>query len=374
MTSAQENTERARQRGERQRHAADLRHEKAMLRLWKKAMVGGGGKGRSIKTLNVYSARPTRKKSIAGRASKGQGSWIKSGRSPILLAQIHKGNIKGIKYGFKEKGALNLDTNLLSNTPDDQTEEMLIDARKHPRCKAENIFKHWSISLHPSLLGLSHAEWQQIARAHLRKCGFFGCGYTVLLHPKDEDHAEHIHIVASRSKADGKLVNMSNDRWKFRAACREIETDMNLQPVSVSSETPLAPTTRAVSAQRMAQRLGIQQDVWVKAETVLDCLRESTSMAQFERGLAAHGIQMQSAKRATDGVVTGVLFRRDAAVSWLAGSTLSRSLSLPRLQAQIKLNRTSLQKTEQELHIQRERQRQAAQQRPEQKSNYERDL
>src|SRR6185312_861893 len=132
----------------------------------------------------VFGVRPSRKKSSAGRATRLQNSWILArsargnGKSPALLTMIHKAGLAGLQYGELQEGAIHLDSNLLSDTPQGRELEMVVDARRHPRVQVKNLFVHWSISLDPSLPGRTEAEWRDIARMHLQKCGFEGCQYS----------------------------------------------------------------------------------------------------------------------------------------------------------------------------------------------------
>lgn len=313
-------------RSQLRQQSEDKKFAKKMAALAKKTARGGA----------KVTGR-TGRKFPSGRATRGQGSWIKKGLSQALSYQQHHGSLAAIAYSRNQEGAVQLDSNLLETDPDRQVEELRLEARRHPQTREDLVFLHLSISLNPRLKDLSHEEFLKIAHDHLRRTGFEGCSFIVVLHPRNAAHGQHIHVIVSRSK-NGKLVSLSNSFWRFREALRDVEAQNGLKAVMVPVDTPLAPTTSAATAERRAVRHKTQPNVWISPELILEQAGISRSWNEFVERCAAKNICVELATRVTDNVVTGVLYKSSTSETWLSGSTLSRRCTYSKIKSEIDAN------------------------------------
>ena len=308
-----------------------------------------------------------RKKSRPGRATRGQGSFTAAGRTVSSLVKIHAGGLSGDAYMERQAGAVFIDSNMLGQTARERAEEWRLDELQHPGASPKNLFVHQSVS-RPAGHRLIPGEWQSFALQYLKKIDAEGCKFIVYQHPSATRN-DHIHIVFSRSKPDGTLVSTSNNFWRWRAAAADAARELGLEVPDTPAERPAASSDRAVSAERRSARRQTPSPQIDRA-IILEALSGSTSRSQFESRLTARGVEVKDAKR-TDGTTTGLLFRKSGADEFLAGSSIDRSFSLPKIDARLEQNRRQLLlKQEQQVIAQRqresvERQRQAAQvQRP----------
>ena len=311
-------------RAQRQIQAADRRFAKKMEALRKAAQ----GKARIPSFRTVLSR--------AARASRHAGSWNKAGKVVSLLFKKHAGGHHGDAYASRAKDGHLLCTNMLGRTPAERLVEFELDAARHPMVAFKRLIIHCSLS-RPAGQDLTPAQWIKVVRQFLRKSGASDANFVAIRH-RDTDN-DHVHIIFSRALPSGRLLSDSNDFWKFREASRATSSELGLDVLMEQDEAPQAPTDRAVSAQRRATRRGTDPDVWVAPELISDALEHAVNFDEFESRLKLRGIEVKLAKRGTDQQVTGVMFRRDGAQEYLAGSSISPHLSLPKLQAQIELSR-----------------------------------
>lgn len=269
-------------------------------------------------------------------ASRSAGSWNRAGKTVALLFKKHQGSIKGDAYSLADKTAQHIASNMLGKTAQERLDEFKLDCRRHPMLAPENLIVHISLS-RPEGHALTVQQWHLVGRAWLKNIGAEGCNYTLTRHPGKHDHA---HLVYSRARMDGSLVSDSNDFWRGRAAAREAARSLGIEVPDIAPKPTQAPTDRAVSAQRRAQRRGTQPNVWVRPELVQDALRLARNTEEFAALLQSKGIEFklsQSKTNKTTGAL-GALFRVRGSEQWLSGSSINRELTLPKLQAQIELN------------------------------------
>lgn len=267
------------------------------------------------------------------RASKGVGTWTARGLSPALLIKLHGGSGQvSDAYAQRDPDAELLLSNLLGLTARQRAAEWAADAARHPRVNPRHVHLHFSISLAPSLC-LDAERWREIVKRQLQICGFAGCAFIVIRHKK-EGH-DHVHVIASRSGPDGGLVSLSQGRWRFRSALRQVEAELGLKAVD-RLVNPMRPTDAAVNAFRRSQRRGTGP-AWIDPQSILSAVHSSTNPAQLSIELKKRGIDIQISRR-SNGPARGVMFRRSGAEEWLAGTSISRELSLLKIQRQIELN------------------------------------
>jgi hypothetical protein len=271
------------------------------------------------------------------------------------LLKIHdKGGGKAAdQYSANGAGAQFIESSMLGSSAKDRAAEWVLDERKHPRVNPKNLFIHVSFS-RPAGHDLTPEMWKQLILSFLVKIGADG-NFVATRHAPPATNNDHLHAVISRSTKAGGLVSMSNARWKWRAVVREIEREMGIQVPDQPGERPAnIPTSdRAVSAQRSAVRQGTQ-DPHINPNVIVQALAQASTLEAFQAGLSGAGIEVKPAVK--NDRTTGILFRKSGSVEWLAGSSISREFSLPKIQAQIELNRQKLLKQEQQIQFQRQRQ------------------
>lgn len=312
---------------------------------------GGGGGGRRARG----GARATR------------GASAGSGRpAPQLLLKIHGGSLASVDYMRRQENAQHIDSNMLSQETKDLLAEFHLDTARHPRVDPKNLFVHVSLS-RPAGGDLTPAQWQKVVRKFLKTIAADGCQYIATRHPGQHDH---LHLVFSRSKPDGTLVSMSNNRWAWRAATRQVEAEMGFteQPAQSDSDVHTSTSDTQVNASRRSQRLGTV-DPWIDGSLINAALANASSMDEFKSRLHSSGLQVQMAEK--NGRITGIVFKKqDASHEWLAGSSVSRQFSLQKIQARIELNQQCAQ--EMALMLMQRRQQQAAQAQAQQAQNRQR--
>jgi len=70
---------------------------------------------------------------------------------------------------------------------------------------------------------LTDAQWREAAAEYLTQLGYTDAAYIVARHPE-----RHIHLVASRVRFDGTVVDAWQDRWRSLAAVAAIERRFGL--------------------------------------------------------------------------------------------------------------------------------------------------
>lgn len=338
-------------RGQAKQAAADRRLAAQKRALDAKKNGGGGRRGGGGRFKN----------SSGGRATRGQGSWSRAGKIPALLLKIHAGGRYGDKYAELQKGSQLIDSNMLGRDAAERAAEFDLDAARHPRVNKKNLFTHLSLS-RPAGEDLTPERWQDLGRKFLKKIGADTCQFVCTRHTGTSN--DHLHLTFSRSRLDGSLVSISNNRWAWRAAVRQVESELGItasdRPADVNR--PVAATSdRQVNAQRRAQRRGTPAGR-IDPAVISQVLAWASTPEQFAAGLEAAGIRVKAAEK--NGNVTGVLFQKNGADEWLAGSSISREFGLPKIRQALLKNEQEITMLRQRAALDRQRQQAQAQQVP----------
>lgn len=312
--------------------AADLAAEKAQrdsVRRLKKTASEGKRAASRVASLLRHTSRLVRRS--GAKVSRGAGSWSKAGRTVNLLVRKHKGAALGDKYA-ESKGVL-ISTSMLSLDSKQREKEWDLELRKHPAVKPERLIVHVSLS-RPKGAELDSKQWAEVVRTFLFEAGAEGVAHVAYRH--SDTPFDHTHLIYSRSLPTGRLLADSNDFYTMRDAAQRTAQRLGIE-VEGSPTTTQAPTDAAVRALRRAQRRNTQQDVWVRPELVQDALRLARNTEEFAAVLQSKGIDFKLSQSTTN-KTTGALYRVHGSESWVAGSSLNRELTLPKLQAQFELN------------------------------------
>jgi hypothetical protein len=199
---------------------------------------------------------------------------------------------------------------------------------------------HCSIRAAPGDRMLSDEEWGQVAAAVMDRTGFArhddeaGVRWVAVRHAPD-----HIHLVATLARQDGRRARTWNDFFRVREACRDVEWRLGLRTTAPADRTAAKQPSRAETEQ--ALRRG-----WEEAPRVL--LRREVSAAaagagserEFFARLEQAGVLVRKRRSTTNpDEVTGYAVgqadhtTKDGGIVWYGGGKLAPDLTLPKLRA-----------------------------------------
>nr|WP_315471917.1 relaxase/mobilization nuclease domain-containing protein [uncultured Rhodoferax sp.] len=273
--------------------------------------------------------RATSKIKKALRASRNAG---RSNKVWSLLSKAHRGGELADAYASK-KGEIISTNMLLSSSPKERAAEWDLECKKHPRVRKDRVVMHLTLS-RPNGADLTSQKWGAVVQCFLREAGLEGAAYVAYLHT--DTKCQHVHIVVSRSLPTGKLWSDSQDFYKFRDASERAVQVLNIE-VEGTPSTSQAPTDRAVSAVRRANRRGTPS-AWVDPQVVERALSRAKRLEELPALLQAEGVEFKLAQKSPNDKVTGVLMRAKGSQEWLAGSSINRNFSLPALERQLASN------------------------------------
>ncbi|WP_347268562.1 relaxase/mobilization nuclease domain-containing protein [Paracoccus sp. (in: a-proteobacteria)] len=173
--------------------------------------------------------------------------------------------------------------NLASETPADAAQEMQVAASVSVRTRQPVM--HIVVSYDPRDGDPSNEDMRQDAAEVLRGLGLSENQAMVIRH-RDKDHA-HMHIMANRVGADGRVVSDSNSYAKAEAALRQIEAERGLTAVAGRH----APD---MEGQRMTgPRSSHDPRQHTAPESVRQTLLTARSKQALDSGLARDGWRME---------------------------------------------------------------------------------
>ncbi|MGW6736241.1 relaxase/mobilization nuclease domain-containing protein [Streptomyces sp. NPDC055013] len=204
---------------------------------------------------------------------------------------------------------------------------------------------HCPVRTAPGDRHLTDAEWAEVARRIVHATGIAedgdakACRWIAVRHADD-----HIHLVATLVREDGRRPRRHEDGIRAQAECRKIEAEFGLQILNGGDRTA---AQRPTSAERSkAERSG-------RTETPRETLRESVRHAlagaaseeEFFHRLAEAGLRVEQ-RIAPSGDTLGYKValpgdrNRDGEPIWFSGSKLAPDLSLPRIRQRLDAGRS----------------------------------
>ncbi|MEV5485577.1 MULTISPECIES: relaxase/mobilization nuclease domain-containing protein [Streptomyces] len=207
------------------------------------------------------------------------------------------------------------------------------------RRPAQHVW-HCPVRTAPGDRHLTDAEWAEVARRIVHATGIAedgdekACRWVAVRHADD-----HIHLVATLVREDGRRPRRHQDGIRAQAECRKIEAEFGLQILNAGDRTA---AQRPTSAERSkAERAG-------RTETPRETLRESVRQAlagasdedEFFRRLAETGLRVDK-RIAPSGDTIGYKValpgdrNRDGEPVWFSGSKLAPDLSLPKIRQRL---------------------------------------
>jgi hypothetical protein len=136
---------------------------------------------------------------------------------------------------------------------------------------------HASLRVAPGDRRLNDEEWAMVAREVVHRTGFApngddaGCRWVAVRHADD-----HIHLVVTLARQDGRRASTSNDFHRLGAACRWAEAHFGLTVTPGRDRTAAKRATRAETEKaarrghREAPRIRLQREVRTAAAAATD--------------------------------------------------------------------------------------------------------
>ncbi|HCA84142.1 MAG TPA: mobilization protein [Streptomyces sp.] len=199
---------------------------------------------------------------------------------------------------------------------------------------------HCPVRTAPGDQHLTDAEWAEVARRIVHATGIAedgdekACRWVAVRHADD-----HIHLVATLVREDGRRPRRHEDGIRAQAECRKLEAEFGLQTLNSGDRTA---AQRPTSAERSkAERAGRTQP---PRETLRTSVRQALAGAadedEFFRRLAEAGLRVEK-RLAPSGDTLGYKValpgdrNRDGQPVWFSGSKLAPDLSLPKIRQRL---------------------------------------
>ncbi len=203
---------------------------------------------------------------------------------------------------------------------------------------------HCPVRAAPEDRYLSDAEWGEIARRIVQAAGVapagddLACRWIAVRHADD-----HIHILATTVREDGRRPKLHDSGIRVGDACREIEKDYGLRRLKKGDRTGSRRPTQA--EMHKAERLGWDQTSpeWLQ-DRIRAAIPHVTGAEEFIAYLEASGIEVQ-VRRGPSGDILGYAAGRPGDVNeageqiYYPGSKISPDLSLPKIKARLESSR-----------------------------------
>ncbi|MEU6463791.1 mobilization protein [Streptomyces sp. NPDC046976] len=199
---------------------------------------------------------------------------------------------------------------------------------------------HCPVRTAPGDRYLTDAEWAEVAGRVVAATGIApegddnACRWIAVRHADD-----HIHIMATTVRADGRRPRTNRDGWRAQLECRKIEAEFGLRRLKSGDLT--APRTPTGAERAKAERQG-------REETAREWLREQAyavaaavrSIDEYFTVLRSLGIQVRPRIGPETGEVTGYSLAAPGDTAngepvWYGGSKLAPDLSCNRLRERL---------------------------------------
>jgi hypothetical protein len=195
---------------------------------------------------------------------------------------------------------------------------------------------------------LSDEEWADIAQEYMHRIGLarrdddLGVRWVAIRHAED-----HVHVVATLARQDGRRPTLSNDFYRSREASQFVERKYGLVPTSAGGRTAAPATTRAENRKhRETSRRREAEGRSAPAAPDRELLRRqvrtaaagASNQAEFFARLRADGLLVRERmSERNPGDVTGYAVALPDRYStgspvYFGGGKLASDLTLPRLQ------------------------------------------
>ena len=199
---------------------------------------------------------------------------------------------------------------------------------------------HCSVRAAPGDRMLSDEEWGQVAAAVMDRTGFArhddesGVRWVAVRHAPD-----HIHLVATLARQDGRRPRTWNDFFRVREACRDAERRLGLRATAPADRTAAKQPSRAETEQALrrgwdeAPRVSLRREVCAAAAG-------AGSEREFFARLEQAGVLVRKRHSTINpdeatGYAVGLADHttKDGGTVWYGGGKLAPDLTLPKLRA-----------------------------------------
>ena len=196
---------------------------------------------------------------------------------------------------------------------------------------------HCPVRTAPGDRYLTDREWAEVARRVVHATGIAEAGDDAACRWIAVRHAEdHIHIMATSVREDGRRPRNKGDGRRAQAECRKIEAELGLRRLKSGDGTaPKTPTGAEVAKTERQGRKNTAR-VWLR-EHAYAAAAASRDEQEFFAVLTALGVQVRPRLGPVTGEVTGYSLAapgdtdRDGKPVFYGGSALAPDLSLNRL-------------------------------------------
>jgi len=211
--------------------------------------------------------------------------------------------------------------------------------------KAVRPVYHLAIAAADEDRQLSDEQWADIAAEYVDRIGLASRGDEEAVRWVAVRHADnHVHVVATLARQDGKRVWPRNDFYRSREASRAVEERYGLRQTSPADRTGPREVTRAEQRRHRADEVkrrekglppsaGPDRDVLRRRVRV--AAAGASSLPAFFAQLGSDGVLVKERRSQRDpDQVTGyaVALATGGEPAWFGGGKLAPDLSLPRLQ------------------------------------------
>ncbi|MFJ9764633.1 relaxase/mobilization nuclease domain-containing protein [Streptomyces erythrochromogenes] len=200
---------------------------------------------------------------------------------------------------------------------------------------------HCPVRTAPGDRYLTDAEWAEVARRIVRATGIApegdekACRWIAVRHADD-----HIHILATTVRADGRRPRTHRDGQRAQAECRKIEAEFGLRRLKSGDLTaPRTPTgAECAKAERQGQTVTARQWLREQAYAVAAAVRTE---ADYFTVLQSLGIKVKTRLGPETGDVIGYSLAAPGDTNaagepvWYGGSKLAPDLSINRLRERL---------------------------------------
>jgi hypothetical protein len=151
--------------------------------------------------------------------------------------------------------------------------------------------------------------------------------------------ADHIHIVATLARQDGRRPRIWNDFYRVREACQEAERRFGLRSTAPADRTASRRPTRAETEQAARRGWAEPARVTLRREVCSAAAGAGSEREFFTRLRAAGVLVRERFSTVNPGEITGYAVglpghtARDGGVVWYGGGKLAADLTLPKLRA-----------------------------------------
>ncbi|MEU6774092.1 relaxase/mobilization nuclease domain-containing protein [Streptomyces sp. NPDC046759] len=203
---------------------------------------------------------------------------------------------------------------------------------------------HCPVRAAPEDRYLSDAEWAEIAQRIVQAAGIapadddLACRWIAVRHADD-----HIHILATTVREDGRRPKLHDSGLRVGDACREIEKDYGLRRLKKGDRTGTRRPTQA--EMHKAERLGWEQSSreWLQ-DRIRAAIPHVTGAEEFIAYLEADGIEVK-ARRGPSGDLLGYTVGRPGDLTengeqiFHSGGRIAPDLSLPKIKGRLESSR-----------------------------------